>query len=328
MARDDARSERIGRYVSRLIEDGATLQVGPGRVPNGALRFLTERRDLHILTDLLSEELAGLVESGVVSADEINGDPSVMASFCTGTASFFDRLRDDPRYTFWPIEHVTDPVRLAGRSRLVSITQALTIDLTGQACCDRIGETLFGGLGSQPEFMRAASRAVGGKPILCLYATDDTGGSTLSSALRAGDAVAIPRSDVHFVVTEWGIASLHGKSIEQRSLALIEIAHPDHRPNLLEEALTSGLIPGGYQLSNLDAYRVEDERTVGTKSGVAVLLRPARLADVAELQRLFHRCTRDDIYLRFFRYLRSLRSRKRFVCASATRHSTLSSLLW
>jgi acyl-CoA hydrolase/RimJ/RimL family protein N-acetyltransferase len=304
--RDDERSERIGHYVSRLIEDGSTLQVGPGRVPNGALRFLSERRGLRVLTDLLSEELADLVESGAVERSEQDGDPGVMASFCTGTATLFERLRDDSRYTFWPIEHVTDRERLAKRSRMVSITQALAIDLTGQACCDRIGDTLFGGLGSQPEFMRAASRSAAGKPILCLYATDEEGRSNLCSALRAGEAVAIPRSDVHYVVTEWGIASLHGKSIEQRALSLVEIAHPEHRPMLLEQARCSGLISRGYRLSSGDAYRVEDERTVATKSGTPALLRPARLADVPELQRLFHRFTSEDIYLRFFRYLRSL----------------------
>ncbi|MGH8578354.1 MAG: acetyl-CoA hydrolase/transferase family protein, partial [Gammaproteobacteria bacterium] len=254
--RDDARSGRIGRYVSRLIEDGATLQVGPGRVPNGALRFLTDRHDLRILTDLLSEELSALVESGAVRADpdgapSPGADPDVMASFCTGTAQLFARLNRNPRYTFWPIEVVTDEARLRARPRMVSITQALAIDLTGQACCDRISETLFGGLGSQPEYMQAAARAPGGKPILCLYATDNSGTSNVHPALGAGEAVTIPRSDVHFVVTEFGIAYLHGKSIEERALALIEVAHPDHRPWLLDEARTQGLIAAGYSKLNV-----------------------------------------------------------------------------
>ena len=308
--RDDTRSGRIGRYISRLIEDGATLQVGPGRVPNGALRLLTDRRDLRILTDLLSEELSVLVESGAVRADpggaSPGADPDVMASFCTGTAQLFGRLNRNPRYTFWPIEVVTDEARLRARPRMVSITQALAIDLTGQACCDRIGETLFGGLGSQPEYMRAAARAPAGKPILCLYTTDNSGTSTVRPALGAGEAVTIPRSDVHFVVSEFGIAYLHGKSIEERALALIEVAHPDHRPWLLDEAQTQGLIAAGYSKLNRDAYGVEDERRVRSKGGVPVTLRPARLSDVPSLQRLFHHCSREDIYLRFFRYLRSL----------------------
>ncbi|MGH8588375.1 MAG: GNAT family N-acetyltransferase [Gammaproteobacteria bacterium] len=309
--RDDARSGRIGRYVSRLIEDGATLQVGPGRVPNGALRFLTDRHDLRILTDLLSEELSALVESGAVRADpdgapSPGADPDVMASFCTGTAQLFARLNRNPRYTFWPIEVVTDEARLRARPRMVSITQALAIDLTGQACCDRISETLFGGLGSQPEYMQAAARAPGGKPILCLYATDNSGTSNVHPALGAGEAVTIPRSDVHFVVTEFGIAYLHGKSIEERALALIEVAHPDHRPWLLDEARTQGLIAAGYSKLNRDAYGVEDERRVRSKGGAPVTLRPARLSDVPSLQRLVHHCSREDLYLRFFRYLRSL----------------------
>lgn len=309
--RDDARSGRIGRYVSRLVEDGATLQVGPGRVPNDALRFLTERRDLRILTDLLSEELSALVESGAVRADPggappPGADPDVMASFCTGTAQLFARLNRNPRYTFWPIEVVTDETRLHARPRMVSITQALAIDLTGQACCDRIGETLFGGLGSQPEFMRAAARAPAGKPILCLYATDKSGTSSVRTALGAGEAVAIPRSNVHFVVTEFGIAYLHGKSIEERALALIEVAHPDHRPWLLDQARAQGLVAVSYGKVNRDAYEVEHELRVRSKGGAPVTLRPARLSDVPSLQRLFHRCSSEDIYLRFFRYLRSL----------------------
>jgi len=309
--RDDARSGRIGRYVSRLVEDGASLQVGPGRVPNGALRFLTERCDLRILTDLLSEELAALVESGAVCANPSGApspgaDPDVMASFCTGTAQLFRRLNRNPRYTFWPIEVVTDETRLRARPRMVSITQALAIDLTGQACCDRIGETLFGGLGSQPEFMRATARAPAGKPILCLYATDKSGASSVRPALGAGEAVAIPRSDVHFVVTEFGIAYLHGKSIEERALALIEVAHPDHRPWLLDQAREQGLVAVSYRRVNRDAYELGHEHRVRSKGGAPVTLRPARLSDVPSLQRLFHRCSSEDIYLRFFRYLRSL----------------------
>lgn len=303
---DDARDERIGRYVSRLIEDGATLQAGPGRVPNGALRHLVERRGLRILTDLLSEELAELVESGAVGGRGEDADPDVMASFCTGSRALFERIGRDDRYTLWPIEAVTDEARLRGRERLVSVTQALAIDLTGQACCDRVGETLFGGLGSQPEFMRAAAAAPRGKPILCLYSTDASGASNVRAALAPGEAVAIPRSDVHFVVTEWGIAAVYGKSLEERALAIIEVAHPDHRAALLDEAKASGLIPRGHRKTSHGAYRIEDEREVTTRKGAAVLLRPARLADVPEMQRLFHRFSSEDVYLRFFRTLRAL----------------------
>ncbi|MGH8474039.1 MAG: GNAT family N-acetyltransferase, partial [Gammaproteobacteria bacterium] len=162
------------------------------------------------------------------------------------------------------------------------------------------------GLGSQPEFMRAAARAPAGKPILCLYATDKSGTSSVRAALGTGETVAIPRSNVHFVVTEFGIAYLHGKSIEERALALIEVAHPDHRPWLLDQARAQGLVAASYGKVNRDAYEIEDERRVRSKGGVPVTLRPARLSDVPSLQRLFHRCSSEDIYLRFFRYLRSL----------------------
>ena len=303
--RDDARAERIGRYVSRLIEDGATLQCGPGRVPAGALRFLTGRHDLAILTDMLTEEMADLVEGDALSTATVNGDPPVMASFATGSAELFARLDRNPRYTFWPVEVVTDEARVRARPRMVSITQAFAIDITGQACCDRYGPELFGGLGSQPEFMRAAARAPAGKPIICLYATDESGASNIRATLGANDAVTIARANVHFVVTEFGIASLATKSLEERALALIEVADPRHRAWLLEEARTQGLVARAYRAYNTDAYGVEDERAFETPRGV-VTLRPARLADVPGLQRLFHHCAADEIYLRFFRYLRSL----------------------
>ena len=303
--RDDVRAERIGRYVSRLIEDGATLQCGPGRVPAGALRYLTGRRDLAILTDILTEEMAALVEGDAVTRATVMGDPPVMASFAAGSAELFARLDRNPRYTFWPVEVVSDDARVRARPRMVSITQAFAIDITGQACCDRFGAELFGGLGSQPEFMRAAARAASGKPIICLYATDETGTSNIRATLGANDAVTIPRANVHFVVTEFGIASLAGKSLEERALALIEVADPRHRASLLDEARAQGLIARAYRAFNNDAYGVEDERSVPTPRG-AVTLRPARLADVPALQRLFHHCAADEIYLRFFRYLRSL----------------------
>lgn len=304
--RDDARDERIGRYVSHLIEDGASLQVGPGRVPNGAVRYLTERRGLRVLTDLLSEELAALMDAGALASEGREGDPPVMASFCTGGRDLFERVGRDERFTFWPIDVVANGERLRAREALVSVTQALAIDLTGQACCDFTGETLFGGLGSQPEFMRGAAAAPRGKPILCLYSTDASGASNVRSTLAPGEGVAIPRSDVHFVVTEWGIAFLYGKPIEERALAIIEVAHPDHRGALLEAAKASGLVPAGHRATSRGHYRVEDEREATTRKGATVRIRPARLADVPEIQRLFHRFPTEDVYLRFFRYLRSL----------------------
>ncbi|MEP6940309.1 MAG: GNAT family N-acetyltransferase [Rudaea sp.] len=305
-ARDDERSQRIGRYVSRLIEDGATLQCGPGRVPAGALRFLGGRRRLRILTDMLTEEMVDLVESKAVCGDDADDGPAVMASWCSGTEAMFSRMERNPRFSFWPIDVVTDATRIRARPRMVSITQALAIDVTGQACCDRQGEMLFGGLGSQPEFMRAAAEAPAGKPIICLYATDSAGESNVRVDLACGDAVTIPRANVHFVVTEFGIASLQGKSMEERVLAMVEIADPRYRSSLLEGAQARGLIPRAYSKCNGGAYRIEDERVVSTTTGAAVTLRPARLSDAPSLQRLFHRFGADDIYLRYFRYLRSL----------------------
>ena len=307
---DDERSERIARYVSHLVRDGATLQVGPGRVPNGALRFLHERRNLRVLTDVLSGEFCDLIESGSVdfsvSSEVPDADPPVMASYLTGTHRHHSLLNANERYTFWPIAVVTDPIRLASRRALVSITQALAIDLTGEACCETIGPVAFGGLASQPEFMRAAARSADGRSIVCLYACAEDGTSAIRAALEPGESVSVTRSDVHFVVTECGIAYLHGKSIAERALALIEIAHPDHRHALLEKARALALIDPAYLTANVGTYRVEDEQQLLLRDGRRALIRPSRLDDVPALQRLFHHFSRDDIYLRFFRQMRAL----------------------
>lgn len=318
---DDERSERIARYVSHLVRDGATLQVGPGRVPNGALRFLHERRNLRVLTDVLSGEFCDLIESRAVdfsaSSEVPDADPPVMASYVTGTHRHHRLLNANERYTFWPIAAVTDPIRLASRRALVSITQALAIDLTGEACCETIGPVAFGGLASQPEFMRAAARSADGRSIVCLYASSEDGISAIRAALEPGESVSVTRSDVHFVVTEWGIAYLHGKSIEERALALIEIAHPDHRQALLEKARALALIDPAYRTANAGSYRLEDEQRLLLRDGRHALIRPTRLDDVPALQRLFHHFSREDIYLRFFRQMRALSVREAVrLCAS------------
>ena len=304
--RDDQRSQQIARYVSMLVADGATLQCGPGRVPAGALRYLAGRRHLRVLTDMLTEEMVDLMEAQAAHGDDPPGGPMVMASWCSGTEAAFSRMHGNPRYSFWPIDVVTDPVRVRSRPHMVAITQALTIDVTGQACCDRQGDVLFGGLSSQPEFMRGAAEARAGKPIICLYATDLAGESNIRVNLAPGDAVTIARTNVHFVVTEFGIASMQGKSNEERVLAMVEIADPRHRAMLLDECRAKGLVAQGYNRCNVGAYRVEDERVVAMRTGAAVTLRPARLADAPSLRRLFHHFAAEDIYRRYFRYLQSL----------------------
>jgi acyl-CoA hydrolase/RimJ/RimL family protein N-acetyltransferase len=299
----DDTGRRIGRYLSRLVGDGSTLQTGPGAVANGAMQFLADKRNLRIHSDMIYDELQVLVEAGAL--DHI-ATPAVITSHATGNPDFLRSLDRNPLFELRRIEDVVDVARLAAIPKLVSITQAFAMDLMGQACCDCVADAILGGLASQPEFMRAAANAAKGKAVLCLRALAPDGSSAIRAVLRPGEPVTLPRSDVHFVVTEYGIAYLQGKSLQERALTLVEIAAPEFRSELLAQARELGLIGADFRRANPGEYAVEDEREIRTKDDRIVRIRPARLSDVPHLQRLIHRLPPEDIYLRFFRTLRSL----------------------
>jgi RimJ/RimL family protein N-acetyltransferase len=270
-------------------------------VANGALRYLTERRQLRIRSDTVYEEVGALLAAGA-----LDPDAPVRACFYSGGAAFLAQLADDPRFVAEPVESIADESALAATPRMTSLTQAFAVDLSGQACCESYGEVLLGGLACQPEFMRGAVRADGGKAVLCLYAKDPDGRSAIRAQLAAGEPATLARADVHFVVTEYGIAHLHGKSLQDRALELIELAAPEFRDELLAQARDHGLVARGFRRTNRDAYAVEEERTHAARDGRHARIRPARLHDVPALQRLIHRVPQEEVYLRFFRTLRSL----------------------
>ncbi len=213
-------ARQIARYVAHLIGDGATLQVGLGRVPNEMLRFLEERRGLRIHSDLLTDPVVDLVAKGVVSGP-------IRGSFAMGTRRLYDFQDGNPEATLAPIEVVCDGDGLSNLLALASVTQAFAIDLSGQVCTERLDGLLYGGVATQPDFHRAAAQSVGGKPIVCLASTFADGTSALRPVLEVEEPVSVPRSDVHWVVTEYGTAYLHGRSLAERAVALIDIAHPD-----------------------------------------------------------------------------------------------------
>lgn len=299
---------RVARYIASIIEDGSTLQVGLGRVPNEALRHLTDRRDLGIHSDVITDAVVDLIEAGVMTGRRKTRHPGrVVASYALGTRRLYDYIDDNPRFAFLPIELVCDPASVAGNARMVSVTQAFAVDLTGQVCVDQYAGEFYGGVSTQVAFLRGAARSPGGKPIICLASTSDDGAvSRIRPSLGAGDGVGIARSDVHYVVTEWGIAYLFGKSIRERAVALIDIAHPAHREALLAEAKRLGYVPKEQYLASQAGYPVQEERSLRLKNGSELLIRPARVADAAGLQALFHQMTPDDRYMRFFRRVQSL----------------------
>jgi acyl-CoA hydrolase len=304
---DGGTAERIARYIASIIDDGSTLQIGLGRIPNETMRHLKDHRDLGIHSDVITDGIMDLVEAGVVTGRRKTRHRSrIVTSYCLGTRRLYDFVHDNPHFSFLPIDQVCDPGELAANARMVSITQAFALDLTGQVCVDQFEGEFYGGVSTQAAFIRGAARSPGGKPIICLASTTDDGASRIKPMLETGDGVGIARSDVHWVVTEYGIAYLFGKSIRERALALIEVAHPRHRETLLEEAKRLGYLPREQYLASHDAYPVHEERVAELTNGAKVLIRPAHVADADALQALFHRLSPDDVYSRFFGRLRTL----------------------
>jgi acyl-CoA hydrolase/RimJ/RimL family protein N-acetyltransferase len=300
-------AERIARYAARIIRDGATLQIGLGRVPNEMLRFLGERRDLGIHSDVITEPVVDLVERGIVTGARKSLHPGqIVASMAMGTRRLYDFIDGNPKVAFFPIEYVCDRAVIAANHAMVSVTQAFAIDVTGQVCSDTRDGALYGGVATQPDFHRGAIRSPGGKAIVCLASIAPDGSSAIRPALRPEEAVAIPRAEVHYVVTEYGTAYLFGHSLAQRAVALIEIAHPEYRDALLADAVERGLVPRSQALGSRRAYPVEEVREAELRDGRRVTIRPTRTDDAAALQDLFFRLRPEDVRTRFFRQLRSL----------------------
>jgi 4-hydroxybutyrate CoA-transferase len=228
----------IGRQVADLIENGSTLQIGIGEIPDAVLLFLKEKRDLGIHTEMFSDGVVELFESGVVTGEAKSlHKGKIIASFVLGSKKTFDFLDNNPFVEFHPTEYVNDPFVIAQNDRMVAINSALAIDITGQVCADSMGRSIYSGFGGQVDFIRGAAHSRGGKPIIALPSTARNGTvSRIVDVLEEGSGVVTTRADVHYVATEYGVASLHGKSLRERAHALIECAHPDFRGELCEAA--------------------------------------------------------------------------------------------
>jgi len=227
-------SRAIGAHVAELIEDGATLQMGIGEIPDAVLLFLKQRRHLGIHTEMFSDGLVELFESGVITGESKTlHRGKIVASFVLGTRKSFEFLDNNPFVEFHPSDYVNDPFIIAQNERMVAINSALAVDLTGQVCSDSLGTSIYSGFGGQVDFIRGSARAKGGKPIIALSSTAKDGAvSRIVDTLLPGSGVVTTRADVHYVVTEYGVANLFGSSLRERAEALIRIAHPDFREDL------------------------------------------------------------------------------------------------
>ncbi len=306
----DEISRQIGQHVASLVDDGATLQLGIGGIPDAVLASLGDRRDLGIYTEMFSDGLLPLIERGVVTnARKTLHRGKIVATFAFGTRKLYEFIDGNPMCEFRPTEYVNDPFVIAQNDNLCAINSALEVDLTGQVCAESLGQRFYSGFGGQLDFVRGAARARGGKPIIALPSTTSDGSiSRIVPELKPGAGVVTTRADVHYVVTEYGTAYLHGKSIRERAMALAQIAHPKFRPWLIGEAKARRLV----YVDQIEppittpAYPAHVERLTKLRDGREVFIRPARLSDEPLLRDNFYTLSEQTIFRRFFEPLRAL----------------------
>ncbi len=237
--------QEIGRYIADMIEDGSTLQMGIGGIPDAVLRYLDDKKDLGVHTELFSDGIIELVSRGIITNEAKTLHPGkIISGMILGTRQLYEFVHDNPIVEMHPTEYVNDPFRIAQNDKMVSINSAIEVDLTGQVCADSIGPKFYSGVGGQVDFVRGAARSKGGKPIIALPSTtkNDTI-SRITWQLKPGAGVITTRNDIHYIVTEYGVAHLYGKSIRQRVRAMIDIAHPNFREELEAKAHELNYLP-------------------------------------------------------------------------------------
>ena len=326
-------AERIGSYVSSIIEDGSTIQVGYGSIPNAIVSSFGGKKHLGIHTELLNDGIAWLMKRGVVDNTEksINLGKTI-ATFCMGKKETYDFIDGNASVEFRTIDYTNNPLVIAQNKRMTAINSALEVDLTGQATAESIGKVFYSGIGGQSDFMRGAVLAPDGKTILALPSTADDGSvSRIVPFLKEGAGVTLTRGDIHYVVTEFGIAYLHGKSIRERAMDLIAIANPRFRPWLVEEARRLSLIfkdqafiPGmkGEYPEELEARRT-------TRTGLRIMLRPVKISDEPMLKDFFYSLSDESMYQRFISVRRDIPHEilQNFVVIDYTQRMTILAVL-
>ena len=299
----------IGRNLARLVEDGSTIECGIGRIPQAMAEFLHDKKELGIHTEMFGDWIIELVECGAVTCTKktINHG-KVVASFCMGSQKLYDYIDNNPFFEFHPTEYVNDPFVIAQHDKMVGINVGLEIDLTGQVCADSLGYKFYSGIGGQVDFIRGCARSRGGKPIIAMPSTaKDDSVSRIVSTLTEGAGVVTTRGDVHYVVTEYGIAYLHGKSIRERVLSLINIAHPKFRKELIQAAKSQGYINPDQIEMEWDQvhYPQELERFLTLKNGTEIFFRPVKPTDESALSEMLYSLSTDSVKKRYFTHTKT-----------------------
>jgi acyl-CoA hydrolase/GNAT superfamily N-acetyltransferase len=306
----DEATEAIGAHVAGLVEDGSTLELGIGRIPHAVLKHLSGKRDLGLHTEMLTDAVIDMIESGALNGARKSLDRGrAVASFCLGTRRLYDYIDDNPSFAFHPTEYVNDPFRIGRQHKMVAINVALEVDLTGQVCADSLGTRFFSGIGGQVDFNRGAARSDHGKAIIALPSTARSGAvSRIVAQLSRGAGVVTTRGDVHYVVTEFGVAYLHGKSVAERALALISIAHPDYRAELLRQAVeVKYLRPEMADVEGKLRIEPPDMRTTWVApDGAEIHFRPMLPTDEPGFKDLFYGLSADTIFKRFMSHIKRI----------------------
>ncbi|MDH3329360.1 MAG: GNAT family N-acetyltransferase [Desulfobulbaceae bacterium] len=302
--------EKIGKNVAGLIPNGATVEfglgriMGVGRLPQAMQNYLHDKKDLGIHTEMLTDGIIDLIESGAVTGVQKTMDRGkITASFCMGTRRLYDYIDKNPLFCFRPTEYVNDSNIIGKQNRMVSINLALEIDLTGQVCSDSVGGQFYSGIGGQVDFNRGATRSPGGRAIIIMpSANTDATRSRIVSVLQPGSGVVVSRGTVHFVVTEYGVAYLHGKSIQERVMALISIAHPNFREQLFQEAVEARYIR--QNLAGLgERFLVPGDESMRSSylldNGTQVSFRSIRPTDEPNMRDLLYDLSQETVYYRF-----------------------------
>lgn len=296
----------IGLHVASLIPDGATIQAGIGQMPNAVMAALHDRRDLGVHTEMLSDGIMRLADAGVVNGAKktlLRG--KMVTSFVMGSRALYAWADGHPALEMRASDFTNDPAIIAQNDRMVSINSALAIDLTGQVASDTLAGKLFSGIGGQVDFVRGAARSRGGKAIIALASTAKDGSvSRIQPVLEPGASVVTSRGDVRYVVTEYGVADLWGRNIRERAMALIEIAHPSFRAELLAGAKARHYVFAD-QIVPRAIVPWREARTEKVAGGASVLVRPLVMTDEESLQRLFYELSDESIYRRFFCFRRA-----------------------
>jgi acyl-CoA hydrolase/RimJ/RimL family protein N-acetyltransferase len=294
---------RIGQNIARLVEDGSTIECGIGRIPQALAEFLRHKKDLGVHTEMFSDWIIELIECGAITcAKKSLNRGKIVASFCMGSRRLYDYIDNNAFFEFYPTEYVNDIYTISQHDKMVGINVGLEIDLTGQVCSDSLGYKFYSGIGGQVDFIRGAARSRGGKAIIAMPSTARAEKvSRIVPRLTEGAGVVTTRGDIHYVVTEYGIAYLHGKSIGKRVLDLINIAHPKFRKELIQAAKAQNYIYEDQIELSWDkvGYPEELERYETLRDGTEIFFRPVKPNDEPALSEMLYSLSEESIRTRY-----------------------------